>query len=113
MKRIIFFTILVVSFFVINNLVRSIYSLWKKQDLIVEAKKNLEVEKKRHEVLQQQLKLVESDAFVEREARDKLFMVKPGEKIVILPSISPEVEGSRNQKKESLPNWKQWLELFF
>lgn len=109
MKRLIFFAVLIASALVINNLVRSIYSLWKKHDLIVQAKKEVEEQKKQNRQLSEKLKIVESQEFVEKEARNKLFMVKPGERMVVLPPIAIE----EKKEKVELPNWKKWWQLFF
>jgi len=42
MKKILFITAVVASIFIINSLVRSIYDLWGKQDLITKAQKELD-----------------------------------------------------------------------
>lgn len=110
MKKIVFFVVLVASVFAINNLVRSIYSLWNKQDLLSLAQKDVEKEKAENIELLQKLKIVESEEFIEKEARNKLFMVKPGEHLVVLPSIEPKKEQKTNV---DLPNWQKWLNLFF
>lgn len=110
MKKIVFFVVLLASIFAINNLVRSIYTLWNKQDLLIQARRDVEKEKKQNNELLQKLKVVESEEFVEKQARDKLFMVKPGERLVVLPNIEEE---KTEKPKEAVPNWKQWLDLFF
>jgi cell division protein FtsB len=109
-KKILFFLAIATCLVVINGLVRSIYDLWHKQDLVVKAQKNLEEERKENKRLKSQLKYVASNQFIEEEARNKLFMVKPGESGVIIPS-------SLIQKKEEkvivvLPNWQKWINLF-
>ena len=60
MKKVVFILILIISLLIINNLVRSIYSLWNKQALLVNAKSQLEDEKKKHAQLQQQLAQVKN-----------------------------------------------------
>ena len=84
-KRIGFFVILIASIFIINNLVRSIYSLWQKKSLVEEAQVSVEEEKRKNMKLKNKLSLVEDQNFVEEEARNKLFLVKPGEQVVVLP----------------------------
>lgn len=113
MKRIFFFIVIVTSVFIINNLVQSIYNLWSKQDLLGKAKKELVEEKKKHAALQKELKWVSQDVFIEKEARNKLFLVKPGEKIVVLPRIAAEDSGAKGKKEKVDPNWKKWWDLFF
>lgn len=45
MKKIIFLTIIIVSFFVIQSLARSIYTLFSKHDLLVKAENELRQKK--------------------------------------------------------------------
>lgn len=114
MKRALFLITIIASFFVINNLVRSIYTLWGKQDLMVKAKKDLEDRKKENEELKKRLAVVQSEQFIEEEARNKLFMVKPGESRVIIPDeLLKASESAKNKKEDQKPNWQKWWELFF
>ncbi len=110
MKKILFFAAIIVCIIVIKGLSRSIYELWHKQDVVVSARLELEGEKKENERLKRQLVLVETQEFIENEARNKLFMVKPGEEGVIVPKELIE----KKEKKEtaSVAVWRQWLNLF-
>jgi len=108
--------ILVLSLFIIQSLVRSIYSLWQKHDLLVEAEQELQGEKKENTKLKQQLAVVESQGFTEKEARNKLFLQKPGEERVMLdPKLVQAVSDGKIEVSggKVLPNWQQWLRLFF
>lgn len=113
-KKIVFFTIVVILFLTINDLVHSIYSIWQKQDLINQTQKNLVAEKRENQNLKKELMQVKQPQFVETQARDKLLLAKPGEDIVILPkeqlgaSTSPSPIISDNR-----PNWKKWWDIFF
>ncbi|MCL4419044.1 septum formation initiator family protein [Patescibacteria group bacterium] len=111
MKKISFIIIIIISIFIINSLARSIYDLWKKQDLIVRAKQDLDKEKEENQKLKSQLSLVGNEQFIEEEARNKLFLVKPGEQEVIVPQ---DLLNKNSQKKpDNAPNWKKWWNLFF
>lgn len=112
MKRLLFFAVIIASIFIINNLARSIYTLWDKRDLLEKAKVDLEEKKKASQELEGKLEVVQSQEFIESQARNKLLLVKPGEQLVILPSISSTEEDNKAQKKEA-PNWQQWWRLFF
>lgn len=111
MKRFLFVAILIVSLIIIRNLLVSIYNLWQKQDLIGSAQKELELEKKKNLDLKKKLTFAESKEFIEEQARNNLFLAKPGEKEVILPDSSRSSSASKSQ--ENHPNWQKWWELFF
>lgn len=110
-----FIIVIIASVFIINNLVRSIYTLWQKQHLLGKAQKELLEEKKRNETLKKQIKVVESKEFVEKEARDKLFLAKPGESQIILPQSKTATSeaSSKASSSSTEPNWKQWWNIFF
>ena len=113
MKKITFFIILAICLLSIIHLISSIYTLWHKQDVLITAEKQLQQEKKLHAQLQSQLKTVTASGFVEEEARNKLFMDKPGEREVIIAQdlLTPAQMSTRAQNTQ--PNWQQWLSLFF
>lgn len=114
MKKVLFFIIVIASFFIIRNLVVSIYNLWQKQDLIVAAQKELEEAKKKNREYKAQASKVNSPQFVEEQARNKLFMVKPEESVIVISKDLLSASRSASVKpKEVRANWQQWLELFF
>lgn len=114
MKRIVFFIILASSILIINNLVRSIYTLWQKYDLVTLAQKERDRQKQENQRLKSQLSHVQSKEFVEETARNKLFLVKPGEQEVLISEdlIKGTSTPSAKAKKDD-PNWKKWRKLFF
>ena len=109
-KKVAFFITIVVSLIIINGLIRSIYDLWNKQDVVENARVELEKEKQENAELKAQLAYVKSDEFIEKEARNRLFLVKPGESEVIIPENLIKVE--EEQEVIVVPNWQQWLDLF-
>lgn len=113
-KKIAFFTFLLVSFISINGLLNSIYSLWQKQKLISEATSQLIAQQQENSSLKKQLTIVNSKQFVEEEARDKLFLVKPGEGVIVMPQSVLQASASA-QAIASIPtpNWDAWWQLFF
>ncbi len=116
MKRLVFIAILIVSVFIIQNLVRSIFTLWQKHDLLVKAEKELALEKKKNQEIKHDLAMTQSADFIEKEARNKLFLVKPGESKVLIDEqlLKKAMEASKQAKQEAQkPNWQQWWELFF
>lgn len=111
MKKIVYIVVIVISLVVINNLVRSIYDLWHKKDVIVSSQDQLEAAKKENARLKAQLKNSQNSQFVEEEARNKLLLVKPGEQNVIIPHDLIATDSGK--AKDARPNWKKWWNLFF
>lgn len=67
--------------------------------------------------LVEQLQQVMSEAFVEREARDKLFLGRPGEVVLLFPEGEGESqEGATKDEGETeereLANWEKWARVF-
>lgn len=113
-KKIAFFSSIIVSLFIINGLVHSIISLWQKKHLIDEARQELIAQKQENKKLKQQLSQVNKQQFIEEQARDKLFLVKPGEGIVVMPTQAVHASSSgKTQPIDSRPNWLKWWQLFF
>lgn len=110
MKKIIFIVIIFILFFIINDLVRSIYNIWQKKDFVMQAQKELDFQKQENQRLKSAFSYSQTPEFVEKEARDKLFMVKKGEQKVLIPQ---ESENLQKDKPDNNPNWKKWLKLFF
>lgn len=112
MKKAVFILIVIVLLLIINSLVRSIFELWGKQDLLINAQKELEAEKLKNQKLKAEFSYVKTDQFLEETAHNKLFLVKPGEQQVL---ISKDLlsKSKAQKQKENLPNWQKWLNLFF
>lgn len=113
MKKVLYIVVLVISLYIINHLSHSIYNLSQKKNLVTDTREELAEEKLRYDTLKDQLTRVKRQDFVEEEARNKLFLVKAGENIVILPSPTISPDEANNNDKKNLPVWKQWIEVFF
>ena len=112
MKKAIFVVIVIVLLVAINSLAHSIYDLWHKQDLITSARQQLDTEKLKNQKLKGELSYAKSPQFIEEEAHNKLFLVKPGEQDVLISQNL--IQGNNVSKPASnVPNWQQWLNLFF
>lgn len=113
MKKALFLLICLVCLFVIQGLVRSIITLWEKREVYVSKQEELVRVKKEHASLKEQEKKVNDPLFAEKEIRNKLFLVKPNEKIVLLPTGILEREAKSHEKKiQEKPVYEQWLTLF-
>jgi cell division protein FtsB len=97
----------------------SVYETWKKQDILKERQKelaNIENENKR---LKRELEDVQSPDFIDKEARNSLGLVKPGEVIVLMSTpvpTRPPTETSDTGKPDpdsAGSAWKKWWQLFY
>lgn len=112
MKKALFIIACLICLLVIQGLVRSIFTLWEKRDVYASKQEELARVKKEHESLKEQEKIVNDPQFAEKEIRNKLFLVKPNEKIVLLPTGISEKETKSYKKKQEKPIYEQWLKLF-
>ena len=112
MKKAIFILAIVISIFIINGLVRSIYDIWSKRDLIASSRDQLEAEKRENERLKAQLEEAQKSEFIEEQARNKLLLVQPGEQTVLVPE-DIATESADEEKPDTRSNWQKWWDLFF
>lgn len=113
-KKIVFVVFVVFCIFIINDLVYSIYNLWQKSELLENAKKDLRYVSLENKKLKERLKVVAGKDFVETQARNKLFMARPGEEAVVVdPERYKGTVGGVKKKKDLRQNWVRWKELFF
>jgi cell division protein FtsB len=112
MKKVIYIVIVLVLLLMINGLLHSIYDIWHKQDLLTSAQNQLDREKLLNQKLKAELSYAQTPQFLEEQAHNKLFLVKPGEQEVL---ISPDLTQKNQAQKQSqnTSNWQQWLNLFF
>ena len=83
MKKFLFIIIIVVLLLIINDLAHSIYNIWQKKDFVADAQKELDSQKQEHQRLKSALSYSQTQEFIEKTARDNLFMVKKGEQKVL------------------------------
>lgn len=73
--------------------------------------KVLEREEELNHELKQKVSQAENQNWIERQIRNKLNLVKPGEVMVLVESADSEATGS--QKARELPPLEQWWRLFW
>ena len=110
LKKAAFLIAVIVLLLVINNLVHSIFEIWNKQDLLKQAQKELTKEEEKNQKLKAELSYVQTQKFIEEEARNDLFLVKPGEQQVLIPNMASE---SAKVPEKQIPNWQKWWDFFF
>lgn len=110
-KRIFRFLLLAILIMAIISLSQRTADLVGRAKKWQEEKKNLAQIEKENEELRAYLDYVESDSFLEKEARNSLGMSKEGEMMIVLPQ---EAEAKAETAFSSpSPVWRQWWELFF
>ena len=96
---------------IIRNIIGSILTLRQNSRIVTTLKAKEQEGKQKKQFLKQQLYFVNTQQFVENEAREKLGMVKPGEHIVLAP---PQIDKKSVEIQiDNSPNWEQWWRLFF
>lgn len=101
------------SLILIVTLSRSIISVWQKRDVIREREETLAKIEAENEALKKRLALSQSPDYIEREAREKLGLTRPGESVVLMPPATEAAKLLEELLPKPLPNWRQWWRLFF
>lgn len=99
--------------FAIRSIVASIFKLQEERARIERVTKEVKDKEKEQALLREQLFYAQSDTFVEKEAREKLGMVKKNEYLVVAPEASSPGVVEESQPPIEKPNWEKWWKLFF
>lgn len=103
--------VIVGSLAVSVNAVSTIGDLWKRKDVVRQRQDDVVLIEKENQMLEGKLREATSPAFLERQARNALGMIKEGEAIVLLPSRGNTA--GQSTAVDIRENWKKWWELFF
>lgn len=113
-KRLTYWLALALVLSLVINFSRDIIRLLKNRERIDQAKEKLQKTETEHQQLKMQKNSFQTEEFIEREARNKLFMGKEGEVVVLLPEELKALEEEKLEVEEKeLSIWRQWLELFW
>lgn len=115
-KKIFYIAIVIIGVYLIINLGSNITSLWQRQKEVGITQQKLEILKKENKDLKAQSEYFQTPEFLERQAREKLGLVRPGEKQVIieeglLASMQAQPNASASGQGWST-NWGKWWKLF-
>ena len=105
--------LIIVSAFICIGLIRSIIGTIRQNDILSERRAVLEKEEKRSAILQEKLRESTSASFLEKQAREKLGLVKEGETVVLLGQPQTQEDENVNSSVVSESLWKRWWKLFF
>lgn len=109
--RIRYYLILFTCLIIIVNTIRSLGDYYRAENRLKTTRERLDKAKADRQRLLREKRKVESNEFVEEEARNRLGMARPGERVIILPEDfqTPMPESP----KDTTPNWVKWWRLFF
>lgn len=91
--------------------VRSLATNYTRSRELEERKSQLLRVAKKHEELENSLKTVQSTAYIEKIAREKLDLVREGEYVVMLPSEDSQATAAAELTVQS--NWDEWKARFW
>ena len=115
-RRLIFYAIMLLLFFLLMNLSARVNELNQLTEQYQLMDTNVAALQATNFVLETRIAFASSDAAVDEYARERGYMVKPGEVLVIPISpenVTPEPIVETMPTVEPLPNWKIWYQLFF
>lgn len=106
------FLVTLMSLIISIGLIRAIWQQRGRWSLVEDRQAVLELEQKKHEELLRRLEEATGSAFIEREARDKLGLARPGDTIVLIGQS--EASGSAGvESTDARSNLEKWWGLFF
>ena len=109
-----FWMVIAVCLFTSFGLIRTLYEGVQKYGIVAERQRDLRTIQAENKRLTEAVAFADTPQFVEREARNKLGLVKEGETIVLIGSPSAarvSVEAAPDDPDK--PNWRLWWDLFF
>lgn len=109
-SRVIPFLLTIFGLYLIVSFSKDLLDLRQKGENISNNQLKLDQSIKENLELKKQLDEVKTPEFIEREARNKLGMSKPGEVVVILPK-DLGLKKSTDEERD-IPNWKKWANVF-
>lgn len=99
------------------SLLKSINNITSGTQKVKDAEIKVKDLEKQNAELEIKVETVQTQDFIEKQARDKLGLAKPGETVVVLPDpeILRKLAPERSTEETALPdpNWKKWMKIFF
>ncbi len=103
------------SFFVLGKMVWQNYKVNQQIKSLESEIANIENENQK---LSDLIAYFQTETFKEKEAREKLGLVKPGEKVLVFPQNEKNEEqfainNKSTEETEKIPNYQKWWNFFF
>jgi len=113
-KRIVSVVFLGLALLFIWSLVLNLVDLLGAGDRLSEVEEEVAMLEEENQKLEESLAWLSTREAVEKNIRDKLGLVKPGEIVVLVPEeLKQQQEGEVETGEEILEVWRKWLEVFF
>ncbi len=103
------FCLLIIFILLASVIVKNLNQQKNNTEKAFELENEIFVLEKQNQELSQLIDFFSETEFVEKQAREKLGLAKPGEKLVIIPE--QKQENTKTQKNKSMP--ELWFEYFF
>ena len=117
LKKPLFITIVIIILIIAYNLLGQIFTTLKSGERLKTATDELYSMEQKNQMLKKKLTQVQTQDFIEQQARDKLGLGKGNETIMVIPDNKiNQVLGVKEESKQpeiKIPNWQGWLKLFF
>lgn len=118
LKSILIYLVAIYIFVILGRAIWMNWALKKEVDQI--KKENIALQEKNHN-LKNLITYYQSDSFKELEARDKLGLKKPDEKVILVPikkisnndQILSNNQADQNRVDQGIPNWQAWWIYIF
>jgi cell division protein FtsL len=118
-EHILFAALLIVMVYIGASTLNVIAQNYQLQQRIDELRARNQVLELENQQLRYQITYYKTEAFVEKEARDKLGLQAPGETVVIFPDKVPDsAEAAESETEATLPetvmdNFQRWMYFLF
>lgn len=105
--------VIVLGLYLVVVAIKGVWGLRNAGGRVETARQELAAAKETNRELKARLEEVKSDTFVEKEAREKLGLQKPGELVVVFEGGEEQVVIEEKGQNRELATWEKWWKLFF
>lgn len=107
--------IMLIALLLAYNLVNQIYDAVKSGERLSQQLEEVYQLEAQNRQLKKRLSEIQSDDFLEEQARNKLGFGKTGETVIIIPEekIRQILGATASAQEARLPNWLGWLKVFW
>ena len=113
-KKVLFGLVILIVLVIANNLINQIMEAVKSGERLSQSAETVFQLEAKNRSLKEKLSQIQSQEFLEEQARNKLGLSKKGEIVVVIPEEKlKQVLGISSSAQVRYPNWLGWLRVFF